>query len=69
MKIKVGNWYLNDDDFEDPHLVDNINDASDKTQDEVNNFVSHFTVYEGESLFVLSLRKWYEVYLNDIKIL
>jgi hypothetical protein len=69
MKIKIGNWYLNDDDVEDPHLVDNINDASDKTQDEVNGFISYFTDYEGESLFILSTRKWYKVYLNDIKIL
>lgn len=69
MKIKIGNWYLNDDDVEDPHLVDNINDASDKTQDEVNGFISYFTDYEGESLFISSIRKWYKVYLNDIKIL
>jgi hypothetical protein len=69
MKIKIGNWYLNDDDVEDPHLVVNINDATDKTQDEVNGFLSYFTDYEGESLFILSTRKWYEVYLKDIKII
>lgn len=69
MKIKVGNWYLNDGDIEDPYLVDNINDASEKTQDEVNGFISYFTDYEGESMFILSTQKWYNVYLKDIKIL
>lgn len=68
MKIKVGNWYLNDDNIEDPHLVDNIIDATEKTQDEVNEFISDFTKYEGY-LFILSTRKWYEVSLKDIKIL
>lgn len=69
MKIKVGNWYLNDDDINDPYLVDNIDNATDKNQDEVNQFISHFTDYEGESLFTLSSQQWYSVYLNDIKIL
>lgn len=68
MKIKIGNWYLNDDDVEDPHLVDNINNATTKTQDEVNVFISYFSDYEGESLFILSTQKWYNVYLKDIKI-
>jgi len=69
MKIKIGNWYLNDDDMGDPHLVDNIKDASDKTQDEIDGFISYFTDYEGESLFILSTRSWYNVHLEDIKII
>lgn len=69
MKIKVGNWYLNDDNVEDPHLVDTIEEASDKTQNEVDDFLSDVIRYEGESLFILSTRKWYPVYIKDIKIL
>ena len=69
MKIKIGNWYLNDDYVGDPHLVDNINDATDKTQDEVNDFISYFKENEGESIFILSTRKWYNVYLKDINFL
>lgn len=39
MKIKIGNWYLNDDDMENLHLVNSIDNASDKTRDEVMCFI------------------------------
>lgn len=69
MKIKIGKWYLNEDIIEDPHLVDNIEDASDMNQDEVDEFMSHFTDFEGECIYVISTKKWYNVYLNDIEII
>lgn len=79
MKIKIKtstkNWYLNDDQPEDPYLTDDVNDASEKFQDEVDNFVSYIKTYaQGKGLLYIhhkikSKKRYIEFELKDIVII
>lgn len=69
MIIKIGNYYLNDDDIMDPYLTPSIDDASIKNSNQVENFIHHFTTYEGESLWSISSKSWVPIFVKDIEIL